>query len=210
MDTFSEDALREHCPHCDPQSFALKYPLQETDRFWVVCDVHPLTKGHILIIPKTHVSCIGEYPEELYEEFTYLYDIYERFLSRMYGRVGSFEHGKIGQTVFHSHVQMFPFAGGASDVVPEGESHLHPLTHLDELRNLFKSQGGYLYFSLGDSRWTVDTALGQPRFFRDRFARAMGCPERGNWKDMHANAELMQNGQNDITDLLMKWRIYPL
>ena len=42
-------------PHCDRNGFAFSHPLEETDSFLVVCDVHPLMEGHILIIPKEHL-----------------------------------------------------------------------------------------------------------------------------------------------------------
>jgi hypothetical protein len=36
-----------------------------------------------------------------------------------------------------------------------------------------------------DNKWVVDVNLAAPRFFRDRFAVALGKPEKGNWKQMH-------------------------
>ncbi len=56
---------------------------------------------------------------------------------------------------------------------------------------VFKQDGQYLFFSIDDKKWLVNTKLGAPRFFRDRFATALGNSERGNWKEMHQNETLM-------------------
>ena len=64
------------CPHCNKDSPALKNLLKETENFRVVCDIHPLTEGHILIISKKHLSCVGDYPENIYQEFISLYKFF--------------------------------------------------------------------------------------------------------------------------------------
>lgn len=208
MKDLSEQTIKEDCPHCDPDSFALKHPLKETDNFWIVCDVHPLRSGHLLIIPKQHFSCIGEYPEILYLEFAKLYGEFSKFLKSSYDSVGTFEHGKIGQTVFHSHVHLLPFSGKSTDIVPEGQERLRRLISLAELKKIYQEEEKYLFFSLENELWVVDLNLGVPRFFRDRFARALGKPEIGNWKSMHENKELMEEARKDIEDTEMRWKNY--
>lgn len=176
MVNFSKNDIRNNCPHCDPKSFALKYPLQETNNFWIVCDVHPLTKGHILIIPKKHLSCIGEFPQLIFDEFLQLYKKCSEFLFKTYGSISSFEHGKIGQTVFHSHVQMFPFNGSEGSIIPEGKSHISRIDSLEDLKTIYHKQGSYLFFSIGEKEWLVNIKIGKPGFFRDRFANALHQP----------------------------------
>jgi diadenosine tetraphosphate (Ap4A) HIT family hydrolase len=205
MSDFSEAEIKKNCPHCDPNSFALKYPLCSTDNFFATCDVHPLTKGHILIMPKGHISCFGEYPDSIVDEFLTLYKKCSDFLVETYGSVSTFEHGKIGQTVFHSHIQMFPYSGSEKDIIPEGNSFLTKIESILDLKKVFKEKGMYLFFSIGKNMWTVDTNIGKPRFFRDRFAQALHNPKRGNWKEMRANALLMKQAEEDIIDLLNKW-----
>lgn len=192
INELSEEYIRKHCPHCDPNAEAYKYLLEKTANFSIVCDPHPITKGHILIIPKQHLSCIGEYPENLYKEFLALYKKVSSFLSKEYDSVSSFEHGKFGQTVFHSHVHFIPYYDNPVAIVPEGENKLTKIKDLSKLKSLFKNQGGYLFFSIGNNKWVVDSKLTVPRFFRDRFAKAFNKPERGNWKKMH----IKENGRS--------------
>ena len=151
-DELSEEHIKKHCPHCDTSSEAYKYLLERTDNFSVVCDAHPITEGHILIIPKQHLSCVGEYPENLYKDFLILYKKVSEFLFKIYGSISSFEHGKFGQTVFHSHIHLIPFKGRVADIIPEGNDKLTVLNDLSEIRNIFKEYGGYLFLSIEDNK----------------------------------------------------------
>lgn len=195
------------CPHCDHASFALEKPLFVTDTFYVVCDVHPLTEGHILIIPKQHISCAGAFSEHVFTEFLSLYQQVSKFVKETYGSVSSFEHGILGQTVFHAHVHILPYNGDASSIIPEGINRLRRL-RIDTLREEYQREGKYLFSSIGNDSWVVDAALGKPRFFRDRFARALGVLERGDWKSMHANASLMEQAAKEIASVQSKWILW--
>ena len=117
---FSEIGTHNDCPHCNTTSFALKHPLVESVHFWVVCDVHPLTEGHLLVIPKQHYASIGGCPNNIFQEFIGMYTQASQFVERQYGYVATFEHGNIGQTIYHSHVHILPFKGSILDIVPEG------------------------------------------------------------------------------------------
>lgn len=127
------------------------------------------------------------------------------FLLKEYGIVSSFEHGVFGQTVFHSHIHYLPFSGKPTDIVPE-EGKLSKLNNLNQTQDLFKKDKGYLFFSIGDELWSVDVSLAVPRFFRDRFAIALGRPERGNWKEMRLNKNIMIEATKDNENIQNKWK----
>ena len=198
--------METNCPHCDSESFAYKHILHESEHFHILCDVHPIVEGHLLIIPKEHISCTGELAPQKFQEFVELYEQSRHFIQETYGHVSTFEHGKIGQTVFHAHVHIFPFEGKPEQIVPEGSSYFYPLTGIHELPEIFSRDGQYLFFSIGNRPWAVDTSLGAPRFFRDRFAAALGSPERGNWKTMRKNAMLMAKAEEEISRTKERWR----
>ena len=204
-DSLSEEHIRTHCPHCDPDSDAFSDSLFETENFRIVCDHHPIIEGHILIIPKEHFSCLGDYPEPIFSEFIDQYERMKKFIFEQYGCVSTFEHGKIGQTVFHSHVHLLPYKGDPLVIVPEGRDHLVALPSFVELQKLYEQYGRYLFFSINDLAWVVDPSLTAPRFFRDRFAMAVGNSERGNWKTMHMDAALMKIGEAEKTKLKRRW-----
>ena len=208
MEDLSENAIRINCPHCNLASQAFRYPLEQTDEFYLVVDSHPIVEGHILIIPKSHVSCIGEYPQQLFEDFIKLNSKVSEFLLREYRTVSSFEHGIFGQTVFHSHIHYLPFKGKPTDIVSEGNQYLKKLNNLSDLRSLIRKEKGYLFFSINRNLWAVDKSLTAPRFFRDRFARALGRPERGNWKKMHNDQNLSKQAKLDALRTQTKWKYF--
>lgn len=193
------------CPNCDKNSFPFKNLLKETKNFRVVCDVHPLIEGHILIIPKRHLSCVGEYPEKIYQEFITLYKDISDFIKKEYGSVATFEHGKIGQTIFHSHIHLLPYSKSSETIIPEGKKLIKSIKNLDSLKNFFERDGKYLFFSIGKNLWLVDTKLGVPGFFRDRFATALGNHVRGNWKTMRKDKDIMKKAKEEIKKLEKKY-----
>lgn len=201
----SEKALRARCPHCDTGSMAFAYPLGETESFHLVCDAHPLVEGHIMLISREHLSCVGAYPADLLVDFEIAYRRCLDFVTHNYGEAASFEHGHFGQTVFHSHVHVLPFAGTVDDVVPEGIEHCHELRRLDKLADLYQRDGGYLFASFGERMWTVDSGLASPRFFRDRFATALGRPERSNWKATHDDERMMHVAREENRRVQERW-----
>ncbi len=208
MIDLTEEGLRKKCPHCDPNSFALKHKLETTENFYVVCDVHPLCQGHILIIPKQHFACIGVYPNELLDEVQKLYVRVKTFIKSIYGSVSTFEHGITGQTVFHSHIQMFPYAGSINAIIPEGHKYIFHIDDIAELGNLFAENQQYLFVSIGESKWVVDPCLGEAGLFRIRFGKALGIEERARWKEMRKDKKLMDDGDLHIKELVNAWEEY--
>jgi diadenosine tetraphosphate (Ap4A) HIT family hydrolase len=191
------------CPHCDENGFALKHILMQDTLFWVVCDVHPLEEGHILIIPKNHISCMGALPEESFRRYKELYDKVLKFVNKAYGKAGVFEHGITGQTVFHAHTHFMPFGKNLSDVVPE--TAVREISSLDNIKKEFEVRGKYLFTAINNDKFLVDTKLGYPRFFRERFAKVLGAEERANWKEARNNKKLMKTFEKDILALEKKW-----
>jgi len=198
--------MKDPCCHCELSSFAYDYTLKQTANFSIVCDVHPLVEGHLLIIPKSHLSCVGAFSTEIWEEFILLYEEVLSFTKSHYGPYCTFEHGIIGQTVFHSHLHILPAKVACLEIIPEGPEHLTPLRNLGELREIYLSQAKYLFVSFESSLYSVNTELGAPRFFRDRFANALGVANRGNWKEMRENLALMQIAREENMRCKSLWK----
>lgn len=162
-----------------------------------------LREGHLLIIPKKHFSCLAEYSAELLAEFQDVYSNVSDFLISHYGSVASFEHGIWGQSVYHSHVHLLPFGGSPEEIIPEGK--FRKIERWHDLQESFKKEGGHLFFSIGSEKWLADQSLSAPRVLRDRLAIALGCPERGNWKEMHNVKELMDEVEKEAAKTKEAW-----
>ncbi|MFZ2189667.1 MAG: HIT family protein [Candidatus Magasanikiibacteriota bacterium] len=192
-----------NCAHC-PGEIGLKHPLYTDNLFWIVCDVHPLTEGHILIIPKAHVSTMGSLSEDAFGKYIELYEKVKLFIKTYYGEVGIFEHGVTGQTVFHAHTHFLPFNFNTEQIIPD-EKTLHKISNLEEMKKEFVQKQKYLFLENKNQKWLVNTDLGYPRFFRDIFGRLLGAEERSNWKTAENNQKLMLEFEKDILALIEKW-----
>lgn len=192
-----------NCRHCLGGVQVID-PLFSGKNFWVVCDFHPLVHGHILIIPKEHISCFGSLSEKKFSEFENLYEKVKNFINDNYGPVAVFEHGIVGQTVFHAHMHFLPFSRKIEDVIES--NFIRKINFLDQIKEEFKKQGKYLFVEIANEKYFVNVELGYPRFFREKFAIALNAGERADWKAASKNEKLMGIFKNDVADLREKWK----
>ena len=111
MTKYTKKFIQDNCPHCEPDSFALKSPLKETKNFRAVCDVHPITAGHLLIIPKKHMSGICDMDEDDSALMGRLLYVAKVIAEQKNVKEGSYRlvvnNGTLsGQAVFHIHLHL--------------------------------------------------------------------------------------------------------
>lgn len=82
------------------------YKVYENDKVLAFLDIHPETRGHTLVIPKTEVDKIYELPEEDYEA---LFAAVKKIAAHMDEVLGRRTLMKvIGTDVPHAHVHLMP------------------------------------------------------------------------------------------------------
>ena len=86
--------------------------LYEDERFRVILDLGPATKGHALILPKEHYANLYELPEDTAGE---VMKLAKKMMTRMTERLGCEGFNLVqnngdlaGQTVFHFHMHLIP------------------------------------------------------------------------------------------------------
>ena len=86
--------------------------LYEDDDFRVILDLGPATKGHALILPKSHYADLTEIPEELAGKAT---GVAKKIVTAMKAALPCDGYNVVqnngeaaGQTVFHYHVHLIP------------------------------------------------------------------------------------------------------
>ena len=86
--------------------------LEENDKFRVVLDVGPATKGHALILPKDHYANLYELPEETAAD---VMKLAKKMAIRMKEKLHcdglnlvQNNEPAAGQTVFHFHLHLIP------------------------------------------------------------------------------------------------------
>lgn len=86
--------------------------LYEDERFRVILDLGPATKGHALVLPKAHYADLYELPEELAGEAMKLakkmaVKMTEKLKCEGFNLIQN-NGDMAGQTVFHFHMHMIP------------------------------------------------------------------------------------------------------
>ena len=86
--------------------------LYEDDKFRVILDLGPASKGHALILPKYHYANLYELPDEMAGE---VMKLAKKMATQMTERLGCEgfnlvqNNGELaGQTVFHFHMHLIP------------------------------------------------------------------------------------------------------
>jgi diadenosine tetraphosphate (Ap4A) HIT family hydrolase len=105
------------CPFCSPtpEDILLERPLVFLKR-----DYYPLTKGHVLIIPRRHVATFFETTREERQATLELLDESKAMLDREYKpdgyNIGINSGQAAGQTIMHLHLHIIPrYVGDTSD-----------------------------------------------------------------------------------------------
>ncbi|MCR4651152.1 MAG: HIT family protein [Lachnospiraceae bacterium] len=101
--------------------------IYEDDKYKVILDLYPATKGHALILPKDHYKNLFELPEENCREVLVLA---KKMASHMKEKLGAEgfnllqNNGEIaGQTIFHFHMHLIPrYSDDGQDITPKPQT----------------------------------------------------------------------------------------
>lgn len=92
------------------------HKVYEDEKVYAFLDIKPLSKGHILVLPKEHYENIFDIPEELYG---YMFQVAKKLsvhINEIYKPKGIFinqNNGELaGQSVFHVHIHVKPIYNG--------------------------------------------------------------------------------------------------
>lgn len=181
--------------------------LRETDNFLVVVDISPLTKGHLLLIPREHLLSFGAVPPEQRLECDRL--IYEttEVLTMSYTRPIVMEHGSSschdgGACIAHAHLQFVPCN---IDMLPSMQRFSpHRLTDFWDVSRLAADDESYLFLrDQNGSMYISETVIGiEKQFIRKEVGLRLGIeyPE-WDWRQRRR----LQLLQDTYHELQAKW-----
>ncbi len=129
-----------HCIFCDIIHGAAEVSVCYEDSDAIAfMDIQPVNQGHVLVVPRQHVSNFGDVPRELSR---HLFDVALR-LANVVERVSRAEGLNLivssgaaaGQDVFHFHIHLVPrMTGDGFDVpLPFAASSMPDRSHLDAM-----------------------------------------------------------------------------
>lgn len=207
--------MDSNCVFCDRTKLAERL-IAENSSWYVAATLGQIIGGYALIIPKEHISCIGaltsHYTGSQTESMLKITKEVCRALSLEYQQSSSatpypvtvFEHGIVGQTIKHAHLHLLPTVIDLTPKIrvdfPEAEfEELQYAAHLQELYG--KRPEPYLFWTIPNGKSMVCwNPPAPPQYLRLITAELIGCPERGNWRNMDPELD-KQLGQETVVRL---------
>jgi diadenosine tetraphosphate (Ap4A) HIT family hydrolase len=166
--------------------------IEETNNFRVIATLGQIVEGYVIITPREHYPCMGAMPEELINEFSELKEEFDKRITRKYSKPIHWEHGIIGQTIFHAHSHLIPFPEG-KDLFARFRKDFpeyKELSSMLELKNVWKEKGVYVYYEDKDSKKHAFFTGIFPMYARYLSAEELGAPEKGNWRNIPKDEDM--------------------
>lgn len=162
----------------------------ESQNFYVIPTVGQISDGgHLLVIPREHYVCLGAMPEQLFDEFDKLTADVKKAVTEAYEKPIIFEHGILGQSISHAHMQVMPCATDLFSRINRDFKVFRQLQSTKELRELHRTKGVYLFYQN-----TLDEMFGfildsHSQYLRIVAAEAVGKPKRSNWLEWRSDED---------------------
>ncbi len=191
------------CVFCNPK---VKKILTETEHFYVTYDASPLLEGHVDIHTKDHIGCSAEIDPSIFEEFTTLKKWVGDIITKIYGCVSFYEHGRAGHCSMilngvechHFHMHALPLSNDISTEV----SHMFKpkiITNENDIPILYESYDQYLYFENSEGKkffFPANKPL-PSHYLRTIIANVIGKPERSDW-ETYVSKDLINNFKHQL------------
>jgi diadenosine tetraphosphate (Ap4A) HIT family hydrolase len=186
------------CPFCDElasgilperyESITRSRRLGSSPHFEVLADISPLVRGHLLIIPRAHITSFAAVPAQQRAEVDALVATTTAILASNIASPIIVEHGsgsqhKSGGCIDHAHLQIFPGDVPFADAMAD-----YGTTSIDAFWDIARwANGGksYLFYHGTDGRMLVADQLGTlpKQFIRRVIAKAIGLPDsQWDWR----------------------------
>ncbi|MBI2581536.1 HIT family protein [Candidatus Woesearchaeota archaeon] len=170
------------CVFCDKEKYA-KDIFYETGNFFAMPTIGQISDGgHSLLIPKYHAPCLGEMNLALLREFADVKTEVQDAIEQEYGKSIAFEHGIIGQSVPHAHLQILPSNTDLFPALQDRYPFYKKLDSLEELWDIYQRRRVYLYYENQQREMFAFYMGAVPQYLRLVAAQEMGCTPRGDWK----------------------------
>ncbi len=187
------------CVFCDKDKCA-ESTFYETENFFAMPTIGQISNGgHSLIVPKYHASCLGELSSELFQEFSQVKLKVHNAIEEEYGKSIAFEHGIIGQSVPHAHLQILPSNTNLFSTLQHRYPFYKKLDSIEQLREVYQNRRVYLYYENQQKEMFAFFMDAIPQYLRLVAAQEMGVTPRGDWKAWRSNPDCAK-----IDDQLME------
>ncbi len=170
------------CVFCDKDRSAESI-FYETGNFYAMPTIGQISEGgHSLLIPKYHAPCLGEMGLSLLRECSDVKEELQGAIEREYGKSIAFEHGIIGQSVPHAHLQILPSNTDIFSTLQHKYPFYKKIDSLEELFDIYQRRRVYLFYENQQREKFVFYMDAIPQYLRLVAAQEMGRTPRGDWK----------------------------
>jgi diadenosine tetraphosphate (Ap4A) HIT family hydrolase len=181
--------LESECPFCARSKIEDRL-VGETRNNLIIATRGQISEGgHLLVMPKAHVRCIGELSAEEVKIFTLQLGFVREILMHEYlcSHILVFEHGMAGQTVPHAHVHLLPATIRLTERIqadfPDKKIEtIHSIADVQYEYKLHKQL--YIFWQDGDGARVLWNAMVSKQYLRTITAEALKRPERADWRAM--------------------------
>jgi diadenosine tetraphosphate (Ap4A) HIT family hydrolase len=178
------------CDFCDRNELGERI-IAEDDYFYIVATFGQISDGgYVIIIPKTHIPCMGRLRKPELYNISPLLDRVSRAITAEYGCAPLiFEHGVVGQTIKHAHVHLVPTKRSITLRIYKDfpNSKINGVREWRELVNMYSShpEPYLLWREYNSEILSICHSPSAPtQYLRVILAETMGRPERANWRNM--------------------------
>lgn len=172
----------------------------QTDNFLALPSVSPLARGHLLILPRSHISSMTQLPPQHFDEFLGFAREHCRRVEERLGSVLVFEHGvgrgKAGGCgVDHAHLHILPLSPSGAERVRALVNARYPLrstASFDLVR--YNIPNGRSYLTLGTGIDQLSHAMSESipsQYLRTIIARELGA-KLSDWKQFFGWREFVE------------------
>ncbi|MDO8521012.1 MAG: hypothetical protein Q7S52_02765 [bacterium] len=180
--------MESNCPFCDRSKFEERL-VGSIGSFNVIATLGQISEGgYLLLVSKEHAPCLGAMPNtrELAGAIAHLQAVFLKEYATPH--VTLFEHGIVGQTVFHAHLHLVPEAVAIGARVRKD----FPDHSFEEFADVHTFRFGYAIEQKPYLLWQEPNGKlsvcwnppAPPQYLRIVVAEALGKPERANWRTM--------------------------
>ncbi len=166
--------------------------LYQNDNFFVRAAVRgAMAPGHVLLIPKRHLSCFGVMPEDFDAGYGDVLEKTRDKITKYFSLPILTEQGVHGQSVKHAHLHFVPSVSPWYDFrdtrlveyVPN-EVRVEPALSIGDIRKVFREDGQYVTIEQNNSLSICRTlgCSGTFRFLRDIATKITGRKDLYDWR----------------------------
>ncbi len=159
----------------------------ETKNFVVIPTVGCFQIGYLLVVPKEHYLCFGEFDESLFEELDLIVEKITSYVKKYKGKdCIIFEHGTrdlsmvTATSIMHAHIHIIPFEYDMVSFLPV----YCELKKINGFKDLSDEMENYLFLrDKNGNSYIVKNDAYPSQFFRKIACQALGIPKYWNWKE---------------------------